>query len=57
MHKKTFERLRRVVFEAVDEEREAFRQVLCAFAERMRRRNQKVRKMLSWRDTGVSKLT
>ena len=57
MHKKTFERLRQVVFEAVDEEREAFRQVLCAFAEGMKRRNRKVRKMLSWKGVSVSYLT
>jgi len=37
MHKKTFERLRQAVFEAVDEENEAYRQALYAFAERMRK--------------------
>ena len=46
MHKKTFERLRQAVFEAADEEEEAYKQALFAFAERMRRRNQKARKML-----------
>jgi hypothetical protein len=54
MHKKTFERLRQAVFEAVDEEKEASRQALYAFAERMRRRNRKARKMLGWKDSGVS---
>ncbi|HXY87514.1 MAG TPA: hypothetical protein VEG44_03665 [Candidatus Acidoferrales bacterium] len=48
MHKKTFEHLRRAVFETVDEEREAFRQILCAFAERMRRRNRKLERRLAW---------
>ena len=54
MHEKTFERLRQVVFDAVDEEKEAYRQALYAFAERMRKRNRKARKMLGWKDGSVS---
>jgi len=49
MHKKTFERLRQAVFEAVDEEEEAYRQALYAFAERIRRRNQKFERRLAGR--------
>jgi len=54
MHKKTFERLHRAVFEAANREEEAYRQVLYAFAKRMERRNRKVRKMLGWKDSSVS---
>jgi len=53
MHKETFERLRQAIFEAADEEEEAYRQVLYAFAKRMERRNRKARKMLSWKDGSV----
>jgi hypothetical protein len=41
MHKKTFERLSQAVFEAVDEEEEAYKQALRLFAERLERRNRK----------------
>lgn len=47
MHKKTFERLRQAVFDAVDEEEEASRQALYAFRERMRRRNRKLERRLA----------
>jgi hypothetical protein len=57
MHKKTFERLRKAVFEAADEEEEAYRQALYAFAERMRRRNRKLEKMLGWKGIREGKLT
>jgi len=50
VHKKTFERLRQEVFEDVYEEKEACRQTLYAFAERMRERKQKLGKMLGWED-------
>lgn len=56
MHKKTFERLRQAVFEAADEEDEAYMQVLHAFAKRMERRNHKARKMLGWKDGSVGEL-
>jgi len=35
MHKKTFERLRQAIFEAADEEHEAYTQALYAFAQSM----------------------
>lgn len=54
MHKKTFERLRQAVFEAADEEEEAYRQDLHAFTMRIERRNRKARKMLSCKDNSVS---
>jgi hypothetical protein len=47
MHKKTFERLRKAVFEAADEEEEAYEQVLYAFAKRMEIRNRKLERCLA----------
>ncbi len=54
VHKKTFERLLKDVFEAAHEEEEAYKQTLYAFAKRMERRNGKARKMLGWKDGSVS---
>jgi hypothetical protein len=54
MHKKTFERLRQAVFEAVYEEEEAYRQALYTFAEKIRRRNRKFERYLAGKNTSVS---
>ena len=47
LHKKTFERLRQEVFDAVDEKEEAYRQAVCVCRE-VEKTKPKGRKMPGW---------